>query len=69
MNYVYSQVKCQETIFFTTGPSVDRYGFNASIVTYWLHVPALIWINIGSGNGLLPDGTKPLPEAMLNYDQ
>ena len=24
-----------------------------------------IWINIGSGNGLLPDGTKPLPEPML----
>ena len=21
--------------------------------------------NIGSGNGLLPDGTKPLPEPML----
>ena len=24
-----------------------------------------IWVNIGSGNGLLPDGTKPLPEPML----
>ena len=24
-----------------------------------------IWVNIGSGNGLLPDGTKPLPESML----
>ena len=23
------------------------------------------WVNIGSGNGLLPDGTKPLPEPML----
>ena len=23
-------------------------------------------INIGSGNGLLPDGTKPLPEAVIN---
>ena len=21
-----------------------------------------IWVNIGSGNGLLPDDTKPLPE-------
>ena len=28
-----------------------------------------IWINIGSGNGLLPDGTKPLPEPMLTYQQ
>ena len=26
-----------------------------------------IWVNIGSGNGLLPDGTKPLPEPMLTY--
>ena len=24
-----------------------------------------IWVNIGSGNGLLPDGTKSLPEQML----
>ena len=24
-------------------------------------------VNIGSGNGLLPDGTKPLPEPMLIY--
>ena len=28
-----------------------------------------IWINIGSGNGLLPDGTKPLPEPMLTLHQ
>ena len=24
-----------------------------------------IGVNLGSGNGLLPDGTKPLPEPML----
>ena len=24
-----------------------------------------IWVNIGSGNGLVPGGTKPLPEPML----
>ena len=24
-----------------------------------------IWANIGSGNGLVPDGIKPLPEQML----
>ena len=28
-----------------------------------------IWVNIGLGNGLLPDGTKPLPEPMLAYHQ
>ena len=26
-----------------------------------------IGLNIGSGNGLLPDGTKPLAEPMLTY--
>ena len=25
------------------------------------------YVNIGSGNGLLPDGTKPLPEPILTY--
>ena len=28
-----------------------------------------IWVNIGSGNDLLPDGTKPLPEPMLTHLQ
>ena len=28
-----------------------------------------IWVSSGSGNGLLPDGTKPLPELMLTYHQ
>ena len=26
-----------------------------------------ILVNTGSGSGLLPDGTKPLPEPMLTY--
>ena len=25
------------------------------------------WVNIGSGNGLLPDDTKPLPEPMSTF--
>ena len=29
------------------------------------HRPSLNLVNIGSGNGLLPDSTKPLPEPML----
>ena len=28
-----------------------------------------IWVNIGSGNGLLPDSTKPLPQPMLTDHQ
>ena len=26
-------------------------------------------VNIGSGNGLVPSGTKPLPEAVLTYNK
>ena len=33
------------------------------------HMGKEIWVNIGSGNGLLPDGTKPVPEPMLIYHQ
>ena len=28
-----------------------------------------IWVDIGSGDALLPDGTKPLPQPMLAYYQ
>ena len=28
-----------------------------------------ILVNTGSGNGLLPNSTKPLPETMLTYQQ
>ena len=33
------------------------------------HMVSNIWANIGAGNGLLPEGTKPLPEPMLTYRQ
>ena len=35
----------------------------------WCHMATEIWVNIGSGNGLLPDGIKPLPEPTLTYHQ
>ena len=31
----------------------------------WRHMATLIWVNIGSGNDLLSNDTKPLPESML----
>ena len=37
------------------------------MLTQWRQMVAEIWVNIGSGNSLLPDGTKPLPESMLSY--
>ena len=27
-----------------------------------------IWVNIAFGTGFLPDGTKPLSDPMLSYD-
>ena len=41
------------------------------VIDYWnchqMNVTGSYWwqVNIGSGNGLVPDGTKPLPEPML----
>ena len=35
----------------------------------WCHMATTIWVNIGSGNGLLPDGTKPLPEPLWSTHQ
>ena len=35
--------------------------------TNWRHRALQILANTGSGNGLLPDGTKPLPEPILTY--
>ena len=34
-------------------------------LSQWCHMVTLNWDNIGSGNGLLPDGTKTFPEPML----
>ena len=36
-------------------------------IGYWHHMATEIWVNIGTGNGLLPDGTKPLPEPILTF--
>ena len=51
-----------------TVSSIFCWSFNSlgpSDAIWWQE----IWVNTGSGNGLLPDGTKPLPEPMLTNDQ
>ena len=35
--------------------------------SFWCHKATWICVNIGSDNGLLPDGTKPLPEPIFTY--
>ena len=45
-----------------------QYSFNPlrpSDAIWWQEV----WVNIGSGNGLVPNGTKPLPKPMLTNHQ
>ena len=39
------------------------------IVAKWCHMATEIWVNIGSGNGSLPDSTKPSPEPIMIYHQ
>ena len=45
----------------------DLSSDNTLFNTLWPHMATWTGINMGSGNGLLPDGTKPLPEPMLTY--
>ena len=41
-------------------------GSSCEIVLRWMPTKPHLWlVNIGSGNGLVPDGTKPLHELML----
>ena len=38
-------------------------------MAYQCNMVTKICVNIGLGNSLLPDGSKPLPETMLSYHQ
>ena len=47
-------------------------GTVSKLVNSWWFVAPLaigIWVNIGSAKGVLPGGTKPLPEPMLTHLQ
>ena len=35
------------------------------IEAYWRYMASWNWVNYGSGDGLLPDGTMPLSEPVL----
>ena len=48
------------------------YWFVSLLSHFWYHFYTYTWfnqpyilVNIGSGNGLVPSGNKPLPESML----
>ena len=43
-----------------------------SIQMYWAILVNYVYyvsVNTGLANGLVPDGSKPLPDAMLTYHQ
>ena len=42
---------------------------NLALITISFNMATLIWVHIGSGNSLLPDGTKPFPKPMLTHNQ
>ena len=52
-------------------PLMLKWEYSRIINSLWPSDAILwqIWVNIGSGNGLLPDGTKPLPEPMFTDHQ
>ena len=41
--------------------------YSRKLISYIFYGKTWIWVNMGSGNGLLLDSTKPLPELMLTY--
>ena len=41
------------------------WGISCEIVLIWMSLDLTDDVNIGSGNGLVPSGNKPLPEPML----
>ena len=63
LRYIYTQDMPQ----LASEAEIRGYFFNSfwQLISY--NIATRIWINIGSGNGLVPDGTKPLSDAMLNY--
>ena len=49
---------------------VQQYIRCQLIVALWCHMVTQIWVNLPhAGNGVLPDGNKPLPEPMLTCYQ
>ena len=43
--------------------------FSNVIVGWWRHWMSLNFVINDSGNGLVPDGTKPLPDPVVTYCQ
>ena len=64
-----TSINCLECFHYVGGL---KPSFNVTVISfsgvfhgtcYWL-ILTYIWVSIGSGNGLMPDDTKPLPEPV-----
>ena len=64
-NYPSYEFENHQSKITTTSPWVQwvNNSFWPSDTIWWQE----IWVNIGSGNGLVPSGTKPLPERNVDW--
>ena len=60
-----SQSKFVKVLVMEVNHPPGKLDLTKLIVAYWRHMATETWVKIGSGNGLLPNGAKPLPESML----
>ena len=57
-----------DKLFKKMGPDLCRHtALSCYNVAWWHHIVTQNWVDIGSVNCLLPDGTIPLPEPILMY--
>ena len=54
-----------------SGHVISSVGSTGTVPFLFFYVIPLsdVHVNTGSPKGLLPDGTKPLPEPIMTYDQ
>ena len=55
-----------KSVMFKLISRIDILSISCEIAPRWMPQDLIWWlVNIGSGNGLVPSGNKPLPEPML----
>ena len=56
---------CVSAVTWPPQMELRRWRSSGPSSVMWCHMATQIWVNTDSGNGLLPKGTKPLPEPMF----
>ena len=60
LNKIFRQVIFEQILV------IDGWAISCEVALMWMSLDFTGSVNIGSGNGLVPSGNKPLPEPMLN---